>query len=638
MDVSYTVGRHAFKFGFSYNRYTKNQMLYGDEQGDYGTNSLSNDGIIDYLLGIPSSYSQAQGAPIRHYVNQTPSVYAMDNWHVTPRLSLQLGLRYDALPHAWERNNYVGNFDAASYISSQAPVWSGTSGAISSTSPDLYTFNGIPSYINGIGLSGVNNFPRGAVENDYKTLQPRVGFSQDVFGNGKTVIRGGIGTFYERLQGNDIFGVATNAPFNPGLGLSNPYFSNPGKAWDTGNVIGPSQLIFAGSVNNMAHSYRAPATAQYSLGVQHELAPSLIWVVQYVGNLEWHQSIQRHINNFDPNNPAVEASYASTNSLKAATTAPFRCITGDSGGNYNSGNYAGAPSAVQESSCTNTNAATIQPNGGANSFRPYQGYTDINQDENTTNGSYNAFQTGIRVQNRWGLSGELDYTWSHELDITSADITDVDNPWNLKYDKGAGLYDRRQMLSANYIYKLPFLNKGASLLESIAGGWELAGTIIDETGVPTPVTDSLNYDPVGLNGNYTVRPNIVGKMHYNKKMGSWFNTGQFSAPVPFWLGGANQGFGNGSKDAVVGPGRVNFTTSLYKSFSITERAHFELRFESFNTFNHTEPYGLQTGSTGQGFDPQNGAFSTVLGSGNTFGQVHDTWDPRALEIGGKFVF
>jgi hypothetical protein len=103
--------------------------------------------------------------------------------------------------------------------------------------------------------------------------------------------------------------------------------------------------------------------------------------------------------------------------------------------------------------------------------------------------------------------------------------------------------------------------------------------------------------------------------------------------VPSWLGGSNLGFGNANKDAVVGPGRVNFTTSVYKSFAVTERAHFELRVESFNTFNHTEPNGLNTG-----YDPQNGAFSTVLNQGNQFGQVTGTQDPRVLEMAGKFVF
>jgi len=141
------------------------------------------------------------------------------------------------------------------------------------------------------------------------------------------------------------------------------------------------------------------------------------------------------------------------------------------------------------------------------------------------------------------------------------------------------------------------------------------------------------WDSVGLGGGYTVRPNATGKPHYHKKMNSWFDTSNFSNVIPQWQGGPNLGFGNVGKDYIVGPGRVNFTTSLYKSFAMTERAHFELRFESFNTFNHTEANGVDNG-----FDPQNGSFSTNLNSGNTFGQITSTQDPRVLELGGKFVF
>jgi hypothetical protein len=107
----------------------------------------------------------------------------------------------------------------------------------------------------------------------------------------------------------------------------------------------------------------------------------------------------------------------------------------------------------------------------------------------------------------------------------------------------------------------------------------------------------------------------------------------FSNVVPSWQGGPNMGFGNAGKDAVVGPRRVNFTTSVYKSFAFTERFRFELRLESFNTFNHGEPNALNTSYT-----PQNGPFSTVLNQGNTFGQVTSTFDPRVLELGGKLTF
>jgi hypothetical protein len=110
-------------------------------------------------------------------------------------------------------------------------------------------------------------------------------------------------------------------------------------------------------------------------------------------------------------------------------------------------------------------------------------------------------------------------------------------------------------------------------------------------------------------------------MSYPKKVTEWFDPSRLSVPTAAWSGGQNQGFGSSGKDAIVGPGRVNFTTSLYKSFAMTERAHFELRFESFNTFNHTQFNSIDTKNT----------------DGN-FGQVTNTQDPRTLELGGKFVF
>ncbi|HWA94593.1 MAG TPA: TonB-dependent receptor [Terracidiphilus sp.] len=584
VDISYTMGKHAMKFGFSYNRYTKNQQLFGDNEGNYGFGTLTNDSFMDMLLGLTSSYQQFSASPIRHYVNQTPSVYAMDNWHVTPRLSLQLGLRYDALPHAWERGNYVSNFDSSLYLSSQEPIWN-SDGSLDTSGPGFQVYGGTSYYLNGMGLAGQNGFPRGLVTNDYGTLQPRIGFSEDLFGNGKTVLRGGFGTFFERMQGNDIYNAATAPPFAFNPKATNVYMTTPTKSWVSGQSA--STPYFAADIMNLAKNYPAPAVAQFSLGVQHELAPSMIWVVQYVGNLAWHQNVERHINNFPLDTPLS-----------------VRCDAGDG-----SNKYAG------------DNCSTL---ANSNIYRTYQGWGDINQQENTTNGNYNGFQTGLRIQNKWGLSGEVDYTWSHEIDITSYDLNGVSNPFNLKYDKGSGALDRRQILSANYVYNLPFFTRSAGITKSVLGGWQIAGTVTSETGT-IPANQgpglSIDYDPIGLGGGYTNRPDQNSKTKYLKKRGEWFDTSAFSAPIPVWAGGANQGFGNARKDTIVGPSRVNFTTSLYKSFAITERAHFELRFESFNTFNHTQYNGLN-----------------VSYGNSQFGQITSAWDPRTLELGGKFVF
>jgi hypothetical protein len=627
VDVSYTMGKHAMKYGFSYNRYTKNQQLFGDQQGYYSFGQLSNDSFMDMAMGLATGYSQFQAVPIRHYVNQTPSAYVMDNWHVNPRLSLQLGLRYDALPHAWERSNDVANFNPAAYNPSQAPIWK-NDGTIDTASASVATVNAVQYYLNGIGLAGQNGFPKGLVENDYKTLQPRVGFSDDMFGNGKTILRGGFGTFFERLQGNDIYNAATNPPFAYNLGLGNNQFSSPGFNWDSG--VGISGFpVFAAGITDLAQNYRAPAVAQFSLGVQREIAPSVIYVIQYVGNLAWHQNIERQLNNMPPTVTSIDPLTGSTTD---AGQQAMRCLSGDTGNHFEEsadGKGDGPYDAGCKPGFGHANAGIPVFPGGFNQFRQYQGYTGITSQENTTNGNYNGFQTGLRVQNKWGLSGELDYTYSHEIDVTSYDLNGVSNPWNLKYDKGSGALDRRNIINANYVYKLPLFAKGSGLSHSVLGGWEVAGTAIFESGVIATPGLSANYDPVGLGGGYTVRPSVVGKVHYLKTENEFFDINQFFAPRPAWLGGPNMGFGTAGKDAIVGPGRVNFTTSLYKSFAMTERAHVELRFESFNTFNHTEWNGLSTGA------PQ---FFGGSGNDANFGAVTSVWDPRVLELGAKFVF
>jgi hypothetical protein len=622
VDLSYTRGKHAMKFGFSYNRYTKNQELQADAAGDFsfGQNqtgtaagiSTNGDPFMSLVLGLAGNFNQPQSMSTRHYVNQTPSVYANDNWKVNARLSLQLGLRYDALPHAWERNNALSNFDPSQYINI-APTWlSSNHGAIDPASPGVIAppgFGGAKYYLNGIVTPGTNGVPHGVVGNDYDTWQPRVGFSYDLSGTGKTILRGGFGTFYERLQGNDIYSLAnSNLPNEYVPSVNNVYFSNPHCSFqatadtrDPANCLSLTSLpVLPAKLTTLATTYRAPAVAQFSFGIQHELKPSMILVVQYVGNVAWHQNIDRYINNFP------------------VTT----------------------PSALRAASAGGSLSSTVYP-AGNNQLRTYQGFDQINQEENTTNGTYNGLQAGLRIQNKWGLSGELDYTYSHNIDLTDGDLNNVSNPYNLRYDKAGSGYDRRQILNANYIYKLPIFNKGTGLMHSILGGWDLAGTFIDETGEPLASGFGGENDSIGLGGGYTNRSNIVAKIHYSKKVNDWFDTvadkgtaidpqGKpdfgyqtfdpvTGAPLPV---GPNLGFGNGRRDSFIGPGRVNFTTSLYKSFAVTERAHFEFRAESFNTFNHEQ------------FSSVNSGYST----GGNYGQVTGGQNPRVLELGSKFVF
>jgi hypothetical protein len=675
VDVSYNAGNHAFKFGFDYNRYVKNQIMGGDSQGQYTQGIETNDGLMDLLLGISDSYFQQQATPILHYYANTPSAYAMDNWHVTPRLTLQLGLRYDAYPHAVERNNQLSNFVPEDYVpdpnmaftpNNPASNWSATSGPTTNTygyigtaqvvnppcvfhlgypcvnqgngtygsswaagggsispsapgvSSDPTISGGLSFYQNGVELAGRNGVPAGLVRNDYKTLQPRIGFSEDLFGNGKTVVRGGFGTFFERIQLNDIMNGSGDAPFAASLNLNDSYFSAPGNNWSDGSTVA-GLPVFRTGYTTLTKTYRAPGVAMYSLGVQHELTPSVIWTVQYVGNTGWHQDGDRQINNFALTTPMAYRQDAGDKNNTAPgdyalASTPYWC-----GANTTlCGPTAGFPS-HQNAFAQSRNLGNI-----GNTLVNFPGYSGINQQENDLSVNYNSLQTGVRIQNRWGLSAEVDYTWSHEIDIVNVDETNMGNPWSTKYDRGSGTLDRRQMISANYVYKLPIFNKDRGLIHSIAGGWELAGTFVDVKGLPAVLSWGGSYDTIGMNGGYANRPNVTGKMTYPKQQAEWFDISKVSAPIPVWLGGPNMGFGSARKDAVVGPGRVNLTTSLYKSFDLSHGVNFMIKGESFNTFNHSEWNSVSTS-----YNPD------ALGN---FGALNGAYDPRNLQIGGRLTF
>ena len=281
--------------------WSENQELQANTQGTAVFNSslLTGDSYVNFLLGDESSFTQLQYLANKHWVNNNYSFYVNDNWHVTSRLTLNVGLRYDALPHAFERFNQFANFVPADYLAALGnPV--SASGTLKSASlttfscnPNVCNTNGEKFYLNGIEEAGVNGFPRGNVLNKYDTWEPRIGFADDIFGNGKTVFRGGLGIFYERVQGNDVYNAAQNPPFAYQPSANNVYFSNPLTSALTGITTTQS---FPSTLTNLKFNYPPPGTATFSLGIQHQLAQSVIAVVQYGGALGWDQNDDRGIN------------------------------------------------------------------------------------------------------------------------------------------------------------------------------------------------------------------------------------------------------------------------------------------------------------------------------------------------------
>src|SRR5580704_8492456 len=411
-DLSWTRGRHQFKFGASWLHDPKNQQLQYNTQGtaSFNNGTFSGDSYINFLLGDTASFTQLQFLAGKHWVNNNYGFYGNDNWHVSSRLTLNLGLRYDAMPHAYERYNQFANFVAADYNYSLGnPVTA--AGTLSPSS--LTSFGGQSFYLNGIREAGANGFPVGVVKNNYNTLEPRVGFAYNLFGDEKTVIRGGLGLFYERVQGNDVYNAALNPPFAYIPSATNILFSDPNTSALTGLTTAQT---FPSALTNLEYNYRNPGTAQFSFGLQRQLAQSVVAVVQYGGSRGWDQSDDRAVNTLpetanDPNAPGL----------------PYYDREGVANGTLN-----------------------------ANYYRIFPGFSGITQEENETNFSYNSLQMGLRMENRHGLTVQVAYTWSHQIDEVSYDLNGISDPFNLKYDRGSGVLDRRNVFNANYVYNLPF--------------------------------------------------------------------------------------------------------------------------------------------------------------------------------------
>ncbi len=257
-----------------------------------------------------------------------------------------------------------------------------------------------------------------------------------------------------------------------------------------------------------------------------------------------------------------------------------------------------------------------------NTVLPYRGYHSIRVSENAENGNYNGLQVELRSRIRNSLTLQVAYTYSKALDPAGAnasfggDLYTVSNPYNRYYDYGPAGSDRTHIALVNFIYDLPFFRTSQNgFVRTVLGGWEMSGIVTMQSGLPLAMNLGGSQGSNGL-ANATNRPDVVGRLTYPQAVSEWFDTSAFALPEK----GA---WGNLGSGVVRGPGRQNWNVSLFKRFIFSE-AHgreFQLRFETFNTFNHT----------------QYNAVSTSYTSSN-FGQVTSVWDPRVFQLGAKLLF
>jgi hypothetical protein len=587
-DVSWSKGAHQLKMGASWELYSKIQDLFAPTQGAFNFNGrFTGNDFADFLLGLSNSYSENAVQDSGHWNATSWAAYIQDDWRATNRLTLNLGLRWDGIPHTIEVNGRESNFYPGLYDPTQAATLDPTNpNQILPTSGGLGTspnpiLAGYKFYLNGLGIAGQNGTPKGLVANHWANFGPRLGFSYDPTGGGNTVIRGGFGIMYERVQGNDMYNAATNPPFSGAVTLNDVSLSNPQLNVTTGAALNTATLpILVNSLSGLnADNYKHPMVMQYSFGVQRSITSKAVLSVSYVGSQSRHQS------------DYVE------NNLPA---------------------FGLLPTLIADPTPYNTDL-------------PYLGYHSIRLANNEANGHYNSLQTSLSGQVTKDLYLSTGYTLSKSIDPLNAnggnsggDLGNVSNPYvGWRYDLGPSPFDRTHIFFANYVYSLPFFrNSSSHLVETVAGGWQLSGIVSAQTGAPLNITTGGATSVCSVIPNCTNRPDLVSPVTYPHTVAQWFSTSSFSAPAPgTW--------GNLGNDALRGPGRFNWNMSLFKSFIFSESrgSRLEFRADAFNVFNHT-----QFGAAGA-----NGGVSTNLQATN-FGQITSAFEPRVFQLGAKLVF
>ncbi len=606
-DIHWTKGSHSMSFGF-HGELSKVDVVNTSQQpGSFGFSSATTgDANASFLLGYMSSFQQGSGQFINNR-GKFFGFYAEDSWKATRNLTLNYGLRYEPAFPWHEKFHRIGQFnpaaEAADIVSTQYP-----------NAPAGLLFPGDP----GVPPDGYNG--------SYKDFMPRIGFAYDLFGNGRTAVRGGSGIFFDTRQDGVINNAFSNVqPFVTSLTVA--YQPGNYQGFGTGNFVNP----FVGSTQATANPFPAvqppPSTASFNTNSWITFDPTGYFPVPttYVWNIAVEQQFTAGL--------ALRLAYVGTHGSHN-----FESI--DINPTYNSANNPGAGGLA-----SNVGKRVYQVTA-PNAYTSSKYANQITETEMEGNTHYNSLQATVEQRMRNGLSLLFNYTWSHATDdlpyntgVTSAG---AGNSYVLplyeqnykRLDHGASDFDHRNVISISYVWALPKVETAPTPVKAIVNGWQTTGLIQTRSGDPLTITAGGNNSGTSLGRDRAV---YSGGQAYGATActavttppcKSFLNPAAF-AVNPTYASNPALAYGNVIKGSFVGPRYTDWDAALFRDFLFPEKVDLQFRAEYFNLANHTN-FG----------DP-----GTSVGTPSTFGKISGTTsnngfvsEPRIAQLSLKLMF
>jgi hypothetical protein len=611
-------GSHASKFGVYFQHSYKAQSAFAshntqvdfidDSNNPYDTNF----GYANAALGVFRTFTQANKYAKPEYVYTNVEWYAQDNWKVNARLTLDYGVRFYSLTPQWDQSKQVSTFLPDEWSASSAPRLfvpgfdaSGTRVGVDPATGQTVEARFIGRLVPETGdrFNGTAQPGQGINDRLYSgsafKISPRLGVVYDLTGEGKTIVRGGFGIFYDRPQGNTVFNTVLTPPSMLNSSLTWGYLQN--LTASTGDPFAP-----LGGMQPTAYDFIPPRTTAWNVGLQHKLAHAIVLDVAYVGSKA---------------DDLLE--YDQINAVPAGAT--FEPENQDP---------TRTPGSVPGS--------TALPN---DVLRPYQGYGSIQLWQNSAYSNYHALQAGLNRRFDNGLMFSVFYVWSKNLTTADSDWG-TRLPYSTKEENTAANYslgadDRPHNFVANFVYQTPKVASG--VLGALANEWQISGIYRLTSGRPY----AINYSVPGYNRD----TNIRGGTDFNARVIVTCDPGKGSSGDPYeqidtsCFAPPTVG-GNGYESAryfLHAPPINNLDLSISKAFTFGKGIRFEVRVDAFNALNKTQFTGVNNSVSFASITDKTVTNLPYDANGNLvrqngFGTISGVAPPRTIQVVTRLTF